>query len=108
MAKKYLLYIHPPAFEKEAHKSQLVNGLLENYYQQNPMAYDPIKKTVVDKPIARVLETTEPEYIGGEFNAVHREPYVTVSFDRGSNLCKIHDLPLTFNGKCLQKGCKYA
>lgn len=23
-------------------------------------------------------------------------------------LCKIHEIPLDFRGKCLQKGCKYA
>ena len=27
---------------------------------------------------------------------------------KGSNLCKIHGTPLTINGRCLQKGCKYA
>lgn len=27
---------------------------------------------------------------------------------KGTNLCKIHNLPMTVYGKCLQKGCKYA
>jgi hypothetical protein len=26
----------------------------------------------------------------------------------GVNLCKVHGVPLTVNGKCLMKGCKYS
>lgn len=26
----------------------------------------------------------------------------------GTNLCKVHGLPLTAYGKCLQKNCKYS
>lgn len=33
MAKKYLLYIHHPGFEKEKKKSDLVNQLLDSYYE---------------------------------------------------------------------------
>ncbi len=31
----------------------------------------------------------------------------TLTIKKGVNLCKIHNLPLTVYGKCLQKGCKY-
>lgn len=31
-----------------------------------------------------------------------------VKNDPGLNLCKVHNIPLTMYGKCLQKGCKYA
>ncbi len=33
MSKKYLLYIHPPEFKLEKHKSKLVNRLLNEYYK---------------------------------------------------------------------------
>lgn len=32
MAKKYLLYIHDPLFDKETEKSKLINNLLERHY----------------------------------------------------------------------------
>jgi hypothetical protein len=35
MAKKYLLYIHDPLFEKEPAKSDLVNNLLERHYHDS-------------------------------------------------------------------------
>lgn len=28
--------------------------------------------------------------------------------DLKTGMCKIHGIPLTLQGKCLQKGCKYA
>lgn len=34
----------------------------------------------------------------------HFEPEPMVSV----NVCKVHGTPLTSQGKCLQKGCKYA
>jgi len=34
MGKKYLLYIHQPDFEKEAKKSELVEKLLADYYDE--------------------------------------------------------------------------
>ena len=41
MAKKYLLYIHHPKFEKETKKSELVNRLLAKHYEPLPVIKTP-------------------------------------------------------------------
>lgn len=42
-------------------------------------------------------------------NAVHTPVKDETPNLRGSyGLCKVHGIPLTQNGKCMQKGCKYA
>lgn len=56
----------------------------------------------VEKPVT-VFKTT-PIPVSAE--VVSED--VTLVKPRGANLCKVHGLPLTLYGKCLQKGCKYA
>lgn len=92
MAKKYLLYIHIERFGKEPNKSQLVNELLERYYGPDP-------STAAD------TMPREPKIIKKPEDAM---PLVTSIFgDRTKEVCKIHGVPLTDRGKCMQKGCKF-
>ncbi len=48
--------------------------------------------------------TTLQERADGKGESVELPP----TFKKGTNLCNIHNLPMTVYGKCLQKGCKYA
>lgn len=53
MAKKYLLYIHHPAFEVEKEKSSLVNKLLVEHYDVKSVGsvtYTKQAKTSIDIP----------------------------------------------------------
>ena len=66
-----------------------------------------------DKSMNQFVVDTLAEYIGvGNIaissnaikvyrNAASEKPIVAA-------VCKVHGTPLTINGKCLQKGCKYA
>jgi hypothetical protein len=96
----YTVYIRKQnwlKFEQEEKKAELINNLLTNHYKDTP--YDNIPETLnfvsaSDKPQKRESSYTFKE-----------QPSIPV---KGVNLCKIHNLPLTVYGKCLQKGCKYA
>lgn len=70
-------------FKEETEKSKLLNSLLANHYAQFRNMPNPRKDGL--------------------------PPTVVVSPQRlEQGVCKIHGTPLTDNGKCLQKGCKYA
>ncbi|MDE1867459.1 MAG: hypothetical protein KGI08_07105 [Thaumarchaeota archaeon] len=58
MAKKYLLYIHHVRFEKEKHKSKLVNELIEKHYGGLTIFSEPIGLEVDDG--VNVIELEEP------------------------------------------------
>ena len=69
MAKKYLLYIHNPRFDKEEKKSGLVNKLLESYYKPSP--YD-------DMPVTAVFNKP-PKKVGKPASSLcpHGQPWMT-------------------------------
>ena len=74
--------------------SGLVNYLLVKWFD------DP------DHNVEAIKENVEKEAFK-EFPTKMQEPLPEHS-KIGVNLCKIHSIPLTANGKCLQKGCKYS
>ena len=74
MAKKYLLYIHRPEFQDEEKKSELVNQLLEDWYDLEetpstkpglrppPVAKKPKVPTIIKTP-EQSKKVVEP-YVG--------------------------------------------
>lgn len=102
----YTIYIRKQnwqLFENEDKKAELINKLLTNHYKATP--YDNMPK---------VLNFEEPEDRGTTLD-IPPEAKTDSSFNperaaikKGVNLCKVHNLPLTVYGKCLQKGCKNA
>ena len=57
---------------------------------------DPVNEPTPAKPIVHKVEAKEP------LEMIH------TFFPKAKVLCKIHGIPMTTQGKCLQKGCKYA
>jgi hypothetical protein len=67
--------------------------------------------TVVDavaeinsRPTPRKVESEKVPYAFTEFEGA----LINRTTERPKGVCKIHGVPLTGDGKCLQKGCKYA
>ena len=81
--------------------SGLINHLLYDYWKDHTpeKVQDYINKSLPEED-KRALREDPKQF----------ESYEKPSSLRsvGANLCKIHNLPLTTYGKCLQKGCKYA
>lgn len=109
MAKKYLLYIHEEAFEKEERKSELVNGLLETYYSKHPavrvVVRDDINKLTTQKKPTQFIDATHGTAVAtGPLNTQttsNRPKYLETT---SAGLCE-HYQP---KGQCLVKGCKFA
>lgn len=60
MAKKYLLYIHDARFEKEKHKSKLINELIEKHYSGLTIFSEPIGLGDVVNDGVNIVELEEP------------------------------------------------
>jgi hypothetical protein len=83
-------------FKDEADKSDLVNSLLSEHYGRPKTATESVILRDPPKP----LPMSERIKVVDD---IEIKPIRT-----GTNLCRVHGIPLTATGKCLQKGCKYS
>ena len=117
--KTHLLYIHDDLFRQEKRKSRLVNNLLERHYH-GTVGGKTQDEILVDIKVAQeVMNATANLRVDAMKYDIQRNARQTTREERAAGmgdsfelpptkLCKIHGVPLTDMGKCLQKGCKYA
>lgn len=118
MAKKYLLYIHDDLFEKESHKSRLVNNLLERHYHdtvdggktQEVVNYaknaevDAAKLNNLSNNFVTEAKKRESDWV--KKNTVVNEKIIPKELE--PKFCKNgHPVPYP-KDRCLGKGCKYS
>lgn len=85
-----------------ADKSTWINTLLDN--SDDTSLYGKVRTVAPEVgPMVTVLSQDLPDLA---LDATKGTAVSTLRPDNGD--CKIHGTPLTDNGKCLQKGCKYA
>lgn len=97
-------------FDKESNKSGLVNELLGKHYGQVSTRINNNGHVYVEAERAAIRTDEASAVVMGIITPVAASTErVSRPEARSTNgVCKIHGTPLTDNGKCLQKGCKYS
>ena len=82
--------------------SGLVNYLLTAWFK-NPEHSANALKEKVEKPALKKFPVAMAKPLPKPPIEIVRD-----LFPKAQELCKIHGIPMTTQGKCLQKGCKYS
>lgn len=94
--------------ERAASENRTVTNMADTLLRES-LRWPTIKEDE-PKPSARVVSSASP---GKQTATLKTQPNPNIDlvkslFPKAQEVCKVHGTPMTAQGKCLQKGCKYA